>query len=504
MTAGPPAPASATPAPAPAQDPDERGAVVPPSREDPFVAAVSTLVGGPIGQHAAVGRNRWWTPFRVLLALAVLASLLGYAEKSTCRVHPWVHDYQYSRVCYSDVLALYYNEDLYRGAIPYLDHPVEYPVIIGGIMEAVAETVRVFPVADRAARYFDLTALLLSVSTVVAVGATALVSGRRRSWDAALLALAPALVLNLDVNWDMVAVAFTALAIHAWSRRRPGLAGLWLGLGVATKFYPLLLLAPLLLLCLRTSTMRSWWRALGATVAAWVVVDVPIWIVAPSGFGRFYAFSEERGADINTLWYAIEYFSGRTFDVVTAKVPVVLNSLGELSFGVLFVLIAWLALRAPHRPRLAQLGFLTLAAFLLTNKVYSPQYVLWILPFAVLARPRWRYFLFWQATEVIELVFVYLFLIHYTDPPAGITYPWLFAAVVLRDAALAGLAALVVREVLHPELDAVRTTGYDDPAGGVFDGAPDRPVWRWAGPRGAPRRQRVPAAGSPVPAIPGS
>ena len=51
-------------------------------------------------------------------------------------------------------------------------------------------------------------------------------------------------------------------------------------------------------------------------------------------------------------------------------------------------------------PRLAQLGFLIVAGFLLVNKVYSPQYVLWLLPLAVLARPRWRDQIIWQAGEM--------------------------------------------------------------------------------------------------------
>ena len=60
-----------------------------------------------------------------------------------------------------------------------------------------------------------------------------------------------------------------------------------------------------------------------------------------------------------------------------------------------------LGLTSPSTPRLAQLGFLIVAGFLLVNKVYSPQYVLWLLPLAVLARPRWRDLLIWQAGEVI-------------------------------------------------------------------------------------------------------
>ena len=76
--------------------------------------------------------------------------------------------------------------------------------------------------------------------------------------------------------------------------------------------------------------------------------------------------------------------------------------------------IAVLALAAPRRPRLPQLCFLVLAAFLMTNKVWSPQYVIWLVPLAVLARPRLWPYLLWQLAEVAYffgiwgyLIFVY-------------------------------------------------------------------------------------------------
>lgn len=51
-------------------------------------------------------------------------------------------------------------------------------------------------------------------------------------------------------------------------------------------------------------------------------------------------------------------------------------------------------------------------------------------------------------------------------------------AVILRDLALIGLCALIVREIYRPGHDLVRLTGQDDPCGGFLDGADDRRVWR--------------------------
>ena len=53
--------------------------------------------------------------------------------------------------------------------------------------------------------------------------------------------------------------------------------------------------------------------------------------------------------------------------------------------GLLMPSWAWLTLAAPVRPRVAQLAFLLVAGFLILNKVWSPQYSLWLVPLAVLA-----------------------------------------------------------------------------------------------------------------------
>ena len=54
---------------------------------------------------------------------------------------------------------------------------------------------------------------------------------RRRPWDAAGFAVAPLLVLTGLASWDLLAVAAIAVALWAWSRGRPVLAGVLVGLG---------------------------------------------------------------------------------------------------------------------------------------------------------------------------------------------------------------------------------------------------------------------------------
>lgn len=440
-----------------------RGDVVPASQDDPFVRDVSTILGGPVGRHARLG-TRWWTPLRILIGLVLITMALGFAQKSACRNIPWTGE-QYTRACYTDIMPLYAGRGFDKPGLPYIDHPLEYPVGVGAVMEVAAVLVKPFDVADRAWRFYDVTWVILTICAVIAVVATAL-THRRRPWDAALLALAPGLLFTGTINWDLLPLALTALSMLAWSRHRPGWAGVFLGLAVATKFYPVVLLGPLFLLCWRAGRMRAFWTALGGAALAWAVVDVPVWIRTPSGFGWFYAFSQERGIDLGSPYLVANLLGG--YHLTTDQ----WNKLAIIAFAVLCVGVAYVALRAPQRPRLPQLFLLVSLAFLVTNKVYSPQYVLWLIPLVALARPRWRTFLVWQAAELLYFFAVWYYL------EQSLPVEWYAAAVSLRIAAQVWLAAVVIRDIWRPAHDPVRANGADDPAGGVLDGAPDAPLWQ--------------------------
>ncbi|MCQ0017658.1 hypothetical protein [Actinomadura madurae] len=137
-----------------------------------------------------------------------------------------------ANACYTDIYPLYYVRGLADGKVPYFDtltgsdiRYVEYPVLSGGFMQLVAWLVKPFGADGRGMAFFNVTVLLLAVLAVVTVLATAYVAGRRSVRAGLMVALSPALLLTAYINWDLLAVALSALALAAWSARRPALAG---------------------------------------------------------------------------------------------------------------------------------------------------------------------------------------------------------------------------------------------------------------------------------------
>lgn len=495
--------------------------VRPPSYDDVVVREASGLVGGPPGRHARLGGSRFWTPVRVLVLLTLLTFTGGYAQKATCRTHPWTHEYQYTRMCYTDVFALFYAEKLADGQTPYVDHAVEYPVLIGALMEAGSVVARWAAPDHSGAAFFDITAIMLGIGALVVVVTTAKLAGARRPWDAALVALAPGLLLHGLTNWDLAAAALGGLGLLAWARRRPVAAGLLLGLATMTKLYPLLFAVAIVVLAVRAGRTRRALVTLGTTVATSVVIfgvgyaaagyfneetgaktgesllqrgweRLSGGVVSPaptSGSNallRFFHLNQTRGADWDSWQFAFGTLTNHPFPAppnpaTGASGSPQLNL--SMYAGWLLVAIALVALVAvaPRRPRLPQVLFLGMVGFVVASKVFSPQYVIWLIPLAALARPRWRAFLAWQATEVLLLFCRFYFFVRNDDPAhaQGLSVELFVASVLLRDVALLVVAGLVVREVLRPDLDVVRADGVDDPAGGDLDGAPDA-GWRRA------------------------
>ncbi|SDT41762.1 Uncharacterized membrane protein [Friedmanniella luteola] len=452
-------------------------AVDAPSRTDPLVADLTRRIGGPTGRHTRP--PRWWSPVRVALVVGTLVHLAGMVFRLPCRITVAGQSIdQYRNLCYSDIGLLYSGRGLLQGNTPYLDagdYPVlEYPVLTGWFLELERRVAVLLgaptgvgltdqQAVDATLRFVDVNAVLLGALLLVTIWAQArTVPGR--PWDAMMVAASPCVAATALINWDLLPVALTATALLAWSRRHPALAGVLLGLGMAAKLYPLLILGPLLLLCLRARRLRDFGVAFAGFAVAWAAVNLPVLLLAPDAWLSFWRFNSDRSGDFGSLWYV--------FSLAGRPVPQ-LNAVSGGLFAAGCLAIGLLILLAPRRPRLGQVAFLVVAAFLLTNKVYSPQYVLWLLPLLVLARPRWRDWLVFTVGELLYFVAIWWHLGGLLSPGDGSADRVYWLAVLLRLGTQAWVVGVVVRDVLRPAHDPVRRGGADDPGGGSLDRAVD-------------------------------
>lgn len=478
-----------------------------PSRADGFLRQFTAVIGGPLGRHSDPGRVNpgFFTVERVLILMTVAASLLMLLAKNPCRLNGWGGSNPYVYACYSDWVPLF-------GARGFAENPwvpfsaqaqFEYPVLMSAVASVVAWLVPE-GAANRSLVYFDMNLLLVAILWIVTVVCT-LRMGGRRPWDAAMVAIAPGIILAGSINWDLWAVALLALGMLSFARRHTVLAGILIGLGAAMKIYPFFVLGAVLVIAVRTGKLKPFWVTAGTATLTWALVNLPYALAYPDSFKHFFAFSSERGAGFSSFWHVWNLLAGKS-EVLEPVNAEQMSFWGLAIFFLCCVGIAVLGLAAQRTPRLGSLAFLIVASFVMVNKVYSPQFVVWLIPLFALALPRWREFAIWMLVEVAHFYGLWFYLdsldaddIHKVFPENG--YIFLVLAHMLM---LAYLMYLVARSVLDPRRDPIRAVGQDDPLAGPFAGMPDAFTLRGSRARGARNLQKekepVESTGHPEPA----
>ncbi|MFT4289410.1 glycosyltransferase family 87 protein [Nocardioides sp.] len=443
---------------------------VQPTREDPAIAALSETVGGPAGGHA--GRHPWWTPLRVLLLITAITFAAGMVQKSGCFKETWSgNESRYVQMCYSDLPYLYTGRGFAELAWPYTDDTqtrdrydvMEYPVGISywaygtawvthwlagsppldPRYEATPDALWGVPGVQHEVRLF-VVVNAVGFAALALLASWLLVRARpSRPWDVATFAAAPTLLFTGLINWDMLAVACVAGALFAWSRGRPGWTGVLIGLGTAVKLYPLYLLGAVLVLCWRRRAWPQFGTAVLGAAVTWVVVNAPAYLGNPDAWKVFWSFNSQRTSDLGSIWLVLSQSLDLTITAHT------INAWSWAFFATWCLGVLLVGLLARRTPTLAELGFLIVAGFLLVNKVYSPQYVLWLLPLAVLARPRWRDQFIWQGCELFYFAAVWWYLGGFLASPGG-EAPVYWIAIVVRLVGELYLVAVIVRSLLWP------------------------------------------------------
>jgi uncharacterized membrane protein len=319
------------------------------------------------------------------LALA-LTCLLGWGFKAHCGA-TWTDTEQYVTGCYSDAVPFWSQRGLATGQVPYLQARMEYPVLTGGLiwLEALLARVLAGTRAD-AADFLNAVVLgnaLLAYVVLELIRGTGASLRRQYAW-----AFAPPLVLYLGHNWDLLAVTLAVAGMRAASRGWAPRAAALAALGGAAKLFPVLLLPLLGLGALsgqgdRIARVRRAAQLVVVALGCWSVVNLPVAWFAYDNWREFYAFSSERGGTAASMWELLAQFGWWRTDVATRNLWSLLLFLGGAAT---IVVVGW----RRHRAWPWLLFTPVLAWFLLTNKVYSPQFDLWLWPLLVLTGTRAR------------------------------------------------------------------------------------------------------------------
>ena len=461
-------------------DPADR---VQPGRTEPVARGWVEFLGGPMGRFAQIGRARFWTPLRSILAVTYVFLSFGLLEKAHCAGGKadgnggiklnWDGHRQYVAACYNDIVPLYGGRGLDKGGFVYdyswvddgLTRYMEYPVLAGLFQQLSAWLSRgtyflVDNVLPPSGWYFYITALLLSIIWVITVRMVAELAGNR-IWDTLLVAGSPLLIVHAFTNWDIPSIFFAVAAMLAARNRRFWLAGVLIGLGTAFKLWPIFLLGAYLTVALRKRELAPFGRMLAAAVVSWLAVNVPVYLRNPDAWGEFNRLNTDRGWEWTTIYAVISRITGWDGFDSGDGAPVILNAVTLVLFllGCLAVLV--LGLKAPQTPRIAQLVVLIVGFFLLFNKVWSPQYSLWFVIPAVLALPHWRLLLAWMTVDMAVWPVLTWHMLGADN--MGLPGWFLNIVIIARDALIITIMVLVVRQMLGKRRDKVRAAhnGHD-------------------------------------------
>jgi uncharacterized membrane protein len=334
------------------------------------------------------------------LVFVLLAGTLvvGHAIKAPCVHGDWSDGRPFTWLCHTDIIPLLGNEQLYGNRLPYLDPCEEtggtcdeYPVLTTWMMRFTASVA-----GPNNTRFFYANAILLWLAAFWIAFCLHLVVGRR----ALYFVLAPTLAIYATLNFDLLAVALATGGTVAYLRRRDVASGILLGLGAAAKLYPALFVIPFVAGRFRGHEPDRGIHLAWAAAGAWIAVNLPFALAGTSGWLEFFTYNTSRPPDWDSLWFiACEKATG------IGCTNIRLVNVGSLVLFLGWVAIVWTfkARRDPGFPRWT-LGFPILVLFLLTNKVYSPQYSVWLLPWFALALPHLRLFLAFEAADMAVFV----------------------------------------------------------------------------------------------------
>ena len=368
-------------------------------------------------------------------AITFFSLLISYLKFARCIPGGWISPDVYQHGCYTDITGLYEVRGFAVDAWPFGagEKSLEYPILSGIGIWIISLLTR--DGTDGLLQFFHWNLFVISLAYGVLVYQLAKLDKQ----SALLFSFSPAVISALFINWDIWAITPLLISLILLSRQRYWLSGIALAISISVKFFPIIFVIPVLLSLAGKSAGRiSFFKSL---MLASFIVNLPFILFQFDGWAKFYIFNFKRDIDFGSIWYLVSlkgsWFSGINW-LITPLVITLLVATYWRYWNNLFGSI-----------------FLSSVIFFTLNKVYSPQYVLWLALVAILYFPKTRTFygLFavWQGGELLYQFGIWRHLLTVLNEAGGVstdTYVNISALRILSLLALAGYALFLLENDL--------------------------------------------------------
>ncbi len=295
-----------------------------------------------------------------------------------------------------------YGDRMLEGEVPYRDFELEYPP---GALPVFA-----LPSLGSEERYDALFDVLMLLCGVAAVALGAVTLGAVRASPGALAggvglaAFAPLLLGPVPLTrYDLWPAALLAGALAALAAGRPRLGLGVLGLAVAAKLYPLVVLPLALLHVARARGRREALVGLGVFACVLVLVVGPFAVLGWDGLADSVTRQTGRPLQLESLGASVLLVGHRLglYEAVVesshgsqnlaGSFPDTIASAQTVAQGLAVALVWVVFARSPRDPaRLLVASAAAVTAFVAFGKVLSPKFMIWLLPLVPLVAARGR------------------------------------------------------------------------------------------------------------------
>lgn len=312
----------------------------------------------------------WWRDTKFLAALAVLTGWFAWAYfrlvprgSMILASHRLLHydRWAYYHLAYSDVVALYHTRHLYLHLLPYLQNRIEYPVVMGIFLWITSY-------APGLLGYFTANAILIWLSAVGSLFLMRELVPQQYQW----FAWTPLLLVYGLLNWDVVGIFLMVWGWYLYTRGGHAWAAVVFSIAVFFKFFPLFILPFIVVELYRKRHFYILTKMVAIFFVVSAVINVPFMVGNFHNWSFFFVFNARRGVGAD-LW-ANHWVHALPVSVVDG-----------LSFLIVTAGLAWQVGRVWQGKTVMSAASRWFALFLLVNKVFSPQYMLWMMAFAILA-----------------------------------------------------------------------------------------------------------------------